>query len=94
MQPTQYTASGSGVVILDEVYVETGEFMETPGIEALQEKATVVTEYFGLDNFDVGDCCLDYFHGSCCEIPAFAAPPRTRGWRIGMTRGAESRYAR
>ena len=36
--------------------------METPGIEALQKKAAVVTEYFWLDDFDVGNRGIDDFH--------------------------------
>lgn len=62
MQATQYAAAAAAVVILNELVVGTGCFVERPLVEALVEKAASVSEDLGLDNQDVGDGSRSDFH--------------------------------
>ena len=50
------------MVVLNEVRGQPGQFLESPGIEALVKKAALVTKYLGFDDQNTGQFGGDYIH--------------------------------
>jgi hypothetical protein len=63
MQTAQYTFLRAGVVVLNELGVQTGCLFESLGVEALIEEAALVTKYLGFDDQNTGQVGGDYIHG-------------------------------
>lgn len=62
MQAAQHTFTGFGVVILHKVDGVTNRCLKQFLVEAFKEKTTLITEYFGFDDLNVGDLSIDNIH--------------------------------
>ena len=73
MQSPENELSGTAVVVLNEIEINTALLVLSP-VPALQEKTPIVPEDIGLDKYDIGYGQPGKFHGS---IMSFRAPSRT-----------------
>ena len=55
VEPAQDILRGLGMVVLNELALQTGGLLEGTGVEAFEEEASLVTEYLGFEDDDIGD---------------------------------------
>ena len=62
MQATQYVAHAARVVVLHEMDVQSGRFVEGVLVETLEEEAARIAEHFRFDEQHLGDGERRGFH--------------------------------
>src|SRR5204863_4700743 len=62
MQPAQNIFLGMGVIVLDELRVDPGRFLEHLAVVAFEEKAACVLEHLRLEDQNIGNFRPDDLH--------------------------------
>jgi hypothetical protein len=65
VQATQDVLGGAGVIVLHEIDFSADGSIKLRLVEAFKEKASIIAEYFGFEQNDIGDNEWRKFHDLC-----------------------------
>ena len=65
VQSAQHVLRGARVVVLHEIDIAAGQLGKPAPVETFKKESSVIAEYFGFDDQQVGDGGMDQLHPAC-----------------------------